>query len=106
MTTVVFGPNAGFGGNCSSLWSGVQASTSRCDPVRAWLTCRCTLCPRGSAEQETPMRRRSIAFLFGLGFLTLGGAAQAQVELERYQKQLDQIQLDTRLRIDQNVPPD
>jgi hypothetical protein len=54
----------------------------------------------------TQLRRLiSIAtvLLFGLAG---GGAARGQISLERFERQLEQIRRDTRLRADQNIPAD
>lgn len=42
----------------------------------------------------------------GLSVLALGSSALAQTSIERFERQLEQIQRDTRLRIDENVPTD
>src|SRR5690349_15289325 len=42
----------------------------------------------------------------GVASLAAALPARAQAELERFQRQLEQIQRDTRTRVDQNVPAD
>jgi hypothetical protein len=51
--------------------------------------------------------KRLLAFLACILSATVFvGQAQSQVQLERFQRQLEQIQLDSRVQVDQSVPPE
>jgi hypothetical protein len=51
------------------------------------------------------MMQRGQRWLIGAGLLSLGGAAYGQdTSLERFERQLEQIQRDTRLRVDARIP--
>ena len=50
------------------------------------------------------MKHLATASVFAGALLGLASAASAQTELERFQRQLEQIQRDTRLRVDERIP--
>jgi hypothetical protein len=50
------------------------------------------------------MKHRAVVCLVGLTLSLISPRALGQAELERFQRQLEQIQRDTRLRVDQRIP--
>jgi hypothetical protein len=58
------------------------------------------------AGQGRLMKHVAMVCLAGAALALMAPAARAQTDLERFERQLEQIQRDTRLRVDQRVPAD
>src|SRR6476619_4215910 len=52
------------------------------------------------------MKHVAMVCLAGAALVILAPVARAQTDLERFERQLEQIQRDTRLRVDQRIPAD